>query len=48
MRKYNIIAILLIVSSVAFSQRGNWRGGMGKGGQMDPSKAPKKNLGIMP
>ena len=48
MRKYNIIAILLIVSSVAFSQRGNWRGGMGKGGQMDPSKAPKIGQGSGP
>ena len=41
MRKYTILTILFILSSTAFSQRGNWRGGMGKGGQMDPSKAPK-------
>jgi len=41
MRKYIILTLLLILSSIAFSQRGNWGGGSGKGGQMDPSKAPK-------
>ena len=41
MRKYNSLVILLVLSSFAFSQRGNWGGGKGRGGQMDPSKAPK-------
>ena len=41
MRKHIILYILLIITSVTFAQRGKWQGGSGKGGQMDPSKAPK-------
>ena len=40
MRKKLILISLLLMSSIMFAQRGNWRG-MGKGDQMDPSKAPK-------
>ena len=41
MRKHIILYILLTITSVTFAQRGKWQGGSGKGGQMDPSKAPK-------
>ena len=40
MRKLTLLTILFTISSISFAQRGNWQGG-GKGGQMDPSKAPK-------
>ena len=41
MRKHIILYTLLTITSVTFAQRGKWQGGSGKGGQMDPSKAPK-------
>ena len=40
MRKLILLTILLTISSITFAQRGKWQG-MGQGGQMDPSKAPK-------
>ena len=41
MRNHIILYTLLTITSVTFAQRGKWQGGSGKGGQMDPSKAPK-------